>query len=297
VHSPELAWPFILLRRKQKIVVHVHGIPEYVAVNSRYSFIRRSNIIHNVYRYLVNSVFKKADKLIWVSQDGLNRSSGDTWLKKKSVVLATSVDTASFKPLDSVPLKKKYKIPDDLKFIGFLGRLNNSKRPMFLLEAFKNLTNMRDDVGIIFIGDGELRGALEEQVVKLGLTNKAFFLGKIAHNEVAECINLINVGCFPSKVGEGFPLTVLEFLACGVPVVSAAVADLASIIKNHETGFLVHSENAADFAKRLDIALNEAPNMRENCIAITKDYSAKSIGTRLFNILNDSSGEQYKELK
>lgn len=211
VHSPELALPFICFGRNRELVIHLHGIPDYAAINSRYPWIR-NGLIAYLYSCTVRAVLRRADKLIWVSQDGLNGTRRRRGIPEKSVVIPTSVDLELFKPMDNANLKIKYNLRTDMKFVGFLGRLNNSKHPQLLLNAFKYMTNVRNDVGIVYIGDGELRHDLQSEVRRLGLTKRVLFLGKIAHDLIAECINLVDVGCFPSKTGKDFRWLCWNFL-------------------------------------------------------------------------------------
>jgi len=281
VHSPELALPFVMFSRSKKVLIHVHGIPDYAAMNSRYAWVRKS-FYRKLYHKSLDVIFKRADKVIWVSKDGLSRSSQFSGLAEKSIIIPTSVDTAMFVPMDKAALRVKYKIPADIKLIGFLGRLNNSKRPELLLDAYSSLVGQRRDVGLLYIGDGELRRELEAQSKKAGFSERIYFSGKIKHSLVPEYINLVDVGCLPSKAGEGFPLTVLEFLACGVPVVASNLADIASVIKDQITGFLVKSGSAIEFAEKISSALDAAPHLRSNCINMANEYSADKIGSRVF---------------
>ena len=107
----------------------------------------------------------------------------------------------------------------------------------------------------------------------------------IAHDRVPECMSLFDVGCFPSKVGEGFPLTVLELLACGVPVVASHVADLLKVIRDGETGFVVPTDSPGEFAQRLHVALAAAAGMKAACVAVARGYSADRISESIFREL------------
>jgi glycosyltransferase involved in cell wall biosynthesis len=282
VHSPELALPFVFWGRHKRLVVHVHGIPDYAAMNSRYLWVR-SGLISKLYRKCLDIILRRADKVIWVSNDGLIRYSGHSDLKNKSIVIPTSVDINMFTPMDKATLRKKYNIPSDIRLIGFLGRLNNSKRPELVLAAFKHLVARHHDVSLIYIGDGELRNSLEIEARNEGLSDRVIFMGKVIHKDVAERLNLIDVGCFPSKIGEGFPLTVLEILACGIPVIASEVADLMQVIRPGCNGYLVNSDSPIDFAGYIELALTHSCDMAASCIATAKEYSAEQISKRLFN--------------
>lgn len=115
--------------------------------------------------------------------------------------------------------------------IGFVGRLDSQKNPQMFLQAIKDL-----DAEIEIIGDGPLRGQLEE-IASEGAASISF-LGNIAHSELPEYLQQWDVFVMPSLY-EGHPKALLEAMSCGLAVVGSKVSGIKELISDEENGLLV----------------------------------------------------------
>jgi glycosyltransferase involved in cell wall biosynthesis len=114
----------------------------------------------------------------------------------------------------------------DSTTIVFVGRLIPEKGVDDLLEAYLALPDVPD---LVFVGDGERRAPMESRVGELGLGHKVRFTGFIPHDAALEEIAAADVLALPSYA-EGCPLTVLEALALGTPVVGSAVGAIPDFL-------------------------------------------------------------------
>ena len=123
------------------------------------------------------------------------------------------------------------------------------------------------------LGDGPLRGDLERQAERLGIRDRVDFLG--FHEDVERYYQRARVFVLTSSA-EGLSLAMLEAMACGLPVVVPAVGDLADVVRNGETGYLIPNGDLHGFVAALDNLLgNEELRRRigeKACSTIRQGY-------------------------
>jgi glycosyltransferase involved in cell wall biosynthesis len=89
---------------------------------------------------------------------------------------------------------------------------------------------------LVMVGDGSQRSALEEQARRPSLAGRVIFLGRRA--DVAQLLPLFDAFALTSS-SEGLPLTILEAMAAGLPVVSTSVGAISEAVVEGQTGHLV----------------------------------------------------------
>ena len=128
-------------------------------------------------------------------------------------------------------------------YVVYFGRLSEEKGVRTLLEAWRALP----DVPLKMVGDGPLRGELEEQSRRWGLNVQ--FTGRLARSELPAIVGEAALAVVPSLWFEGFPMVVVEALACGTPVIASNLGSLAEIVQEGKTGRLFAVGNAAALAE------------------------------------------------
>jgi glycosyltransferase involved in cell wall biosynthesis len=117
-----------------------------------------------------------------------------------------------------------------------LGRLDPQKRPDIAVRALAALRPTHPDASLWIVGDGSWRGELEALVADLDLSGSVRFLGP--RKDVPALLS--EAACFVlTSDYEGCPLSVLEAMAAGVPVVATAVGGVPELVVDGETGLLV----------------------------------------------------------
>jgi glycosyltransferase involved in cell wall biosynthesis len=124
------------------------------------------------------------------------------------------------------------------RYILFVGRLTSRKAPDLLLRALVDTPG----VNCAFVGDGPMRRKLEQLAGELALADRVAFLGNVAPTELGRVYADADFTVLPS-VSEGMPLTVIESMACGTPVLTTRVAGATHLIDDWETGFLVKPDD------------------------------------------------------
>ena len=138
-------------------------------------------------------------------------------------------------------------MPEAAPVIGWVGRLVPIKGLDLFLDVAAVLRRHTPAVRFSILGDGPLRGELGRQAARLGLTDCIEFVAPRPdpfgyYGSLDLYLN--------TSVHEGLPLSIVEAMACGTPVVSAAVGGIPEIVTHGEHGFLVQGRDPARFAER-----------------------------------------------
>jgi glycosyltransferase involved in cell wall biosynthesis len=145
-------------------------------------------------------------------------------------------------------------LPDGAIVYVCVGRLEPQKNPIGLLNAFAAVDH--PNAHLVMLGDGNLRGQVTERIRALGLSARVHLLGK--RNDIPDCLAACDVFVLASH-WEGNPLSVMEAMAAGLPVVSTAVGGVPELVANEREGILVpvNDENGLAAGMRL-LAENRA---------------------------------------
>lgn len=127
---------------------------------------------------------------------------------------------------------------DKIKFIC-VARLVAPKNHRFLIQVFNEVKKELNNVELILVGDGELKADIQNQINILGLEESVKVLGNRTDIERL----LMDADIFVlTSIYEGVPITILEAMAAGIPVIATDVGGVSNVI-NNEIGRLVESGN------------------------------------------------------
>ena len=150
-------------------------------------------------------------------------------------------------------------IPPDRFAVGWIGRMTAVKRTDDVLVAFKQLRDGGVDACLCMVGDGPDRVQLERRAHELGVVKDTLFLGY--QEEVAPFYAAFDALVLPSS-NEGTPVSAIEALAAGRPVVATRVGGVPDVVQEGEDGFLVEPGATDELADRL-ARLAHDPELRE----------------------------------
>lgn len=146
----------------------------------------------------------------------------------------------------------------DGQYALFVGRLVPEKGLRTLLRAWSLL---REPIPLSIVGDGPLRKELEAEAVRLKLS-QVEFRGWLAGEQRQDAFEEARFLVFPSEAYEGFPLTIAEAFARGVPVVAARLGAAEEIVRHERTGLHFRSGNAEDLACKVRWAWTQRERLR-----------------------------------
>lgn len=157
-------------------------------------------------------------------------------------------------------LRKELGFSEEERLVGIVGRLVPIKGHALFLQAAKRILKKVPSCRFPIIGDGPLREELERLASTLGLDGVVHFLGWQRDLErIYADLDL----CVLSSLNEGTPLSILEAMAAGVPVVAADVGGVGDLVLHNETGLLVRPGDPEALAEAVLELLEDPKRLQE----------------------------------
>ena len=179
------------------------------------------------------------DRFIPVSED-LNRWLGDVVHipAAKTLFIKNGVDTDKYAPGGAPAADAPFAAGDVV--IGTVARVQDVKNHRALVDAFAQLRTrlpgLAPHLKLAIVGDGPLLPAVREQVASLGLDDAVWLPG--ARADIAAVLRTFSIFALPS-LAEGTPVSMLEAMACGLPVVASGVGGIPEVVDEGMQGLLV----------------------------------------------------------
>jgi len=136
--------------------------------------------------------------------------------------------------VDVKAVRRNLNIPELGPVVGTIARLAPQKGVSYFLKAASLLKEYQ--VNFLVVGDGPLEETLKQEAAELGLQGRVIFAGR--RENIAEILSVLDIFVLPS-ITEGLPLTILEAMAAGKPVVATRVGGVPEAIVEGKTGLVV----------------------------------------------------------
>jgi glycosyltransferase involved in cell wall biosynthesis len=182
-------------------------------------------------------------------------------------------------PADRIVVKPNHVDPDPGLGEGgggyalFVGRLSEEKGPELLARTWAALGG----IPLRVVGDGPLSN--------MGWPSSVAVLGRQPHSRVMQLMKGASVLVFPSGWFECAPLTILEALACGLPVIAPDLGVMQEMITDHHTGLLFESGNAADLSRRVRWVFDNPEHLLTMRKRARKEFEEKYTACRSYDML------------
>jgi len=163
-------------------------------------------------------------------------------------IIPNGIDVARFK-MDNLEKRLKQELgigPED-QLITTVGTLSRVKNQAMLLKAVAQLVPICPKLRLVIVGDGPLKQELLTLQEELGLKGHCHLLGQ--RKDIPEILSETDI-FVSTSLWEGLPLSILEAMAAGKPVVATAVPGTIEVLEEG-SGLLVTSDNAADLGQAL----------------------------------------------
>lgn len=147
----------------------------------------------------------------------------------KFIIIRNGVDTTRFKKDSSLKgiFRNELGVPANFPLIGYIGRFSRQKRPDVFLDVAKHLLGKLGEVYFYMAGDGDLLDKSKKLADSLGISNRVSFVAP--RDDIHIVLNSTDMLVLTSSY-EGAPLTILEALATGVPVVASDVGAISEYV-------------------------------------------------------------------
>jgi glycosyltransferase involved in cell wall biosynthesis len=190
---------------------------------------------------------------------------------------------------DTAEHRRRHGIGAERFVVGWFGRMTAVKRTDDLLTMLAGLRERGVDALLLLVGDGDDRDRLEQRAHDLGLARSCLFVGY--QEDVAPWYAICDAVVLTSA-SEGTPVTIIEALAAGRPVVATKVGGVPDVVDDGETGFLVRPRDTHALAERLEILARD-PQRREAMGAAGRERMLERYAV---DRLVDDIDELYREL-
>ena len=163
-------------------------------------------------------------------------------------------------------LKDELNIDKDTTVIGIIANFRKIKNHIFLLKAFYALLKKNKNVKLLLIGkgfDGDSENSEKEvkkYIHKNKMDNNVLLLGH--RSDIPELLSIMDIFCLTSKK-EGLPLSLLEAMAAGLPLVGTDVEGIRDVIYHGQNGFLIKPDDVVGLKEILEVLINNKPLMHK----------------------------------
>jgi len=166
-------------------------------------------------------------------------------------------------------------------FALFVGRLSAEKGAEVVLEAWQKL---KGTIPLVIMGDGPLREPLESEAAARNLSNVTF-AGWRSRGEILSAMKSASLLITPSLWYEGFPMTVVEAFACGIPVICSRLGGLREIVEDGSTGLHFNPGDAEDLAGKLDLLWTQPSQLAAMGRAAREEYRRNYTAERNYELM------------
>lgn len=253
-----------IMGQEKPDVVHTHlDVIKYAVMAAKLCGIRRCvHTVHNVaheeaegrLQKIINTVYFKLGWSVPVALSPEVRKTIVSFygLQENAVpMIYNGVDLGKCLP------KESYRLSEPAKLLH-IGRFNEQKNHKGLLEAFAQILKVRPECQLNLIGEGDLRESAEALAETLGIRKKISFLGN--QTNVYPFLQEADIFLMPSKF-EGMPMTIIEAMGTGLPIVASAVGGVPDMMEDRKSGMLVPCE--PDAVAEAVLQLLEQEDLRE----------------------------------
>lgn len=266
-----------IIRSSDFDIVHSHGVRAGLVARVAAKLAGGCRIIHTVhamaedmapgrglsalpakwlYRSVDSRLGKGTEKIITVSEEFRGRTICRIIGPGKVVTVHSGLDLSQFDSLPS-PQESRHRLglPIGCKVVGTVARFTKQKNLGYLVKAARIVCAQRDDVCFVLVGDGTEYDQVKSLAQDQGISHRVFLPGYLGNT--AGVLPGFDVFAL-SSLWEGHPLSLLEAMAAGLPVVATQVNGITETVLHGETGLMVPLDDPVFMADALLTLLADA---------------------------------------
>ncbi len=229
LHAAIYALPWFIFHRKNRRIHTVHNMASM-------EFGKAHRILQGLAYRCLNIVPVAISHAI---QEGIIKEYG--LAPQKVPIIYNGIDIQKFSPKTHIETQASYTIIN-------VASLSGRKNQALLIDAVSLLLKQKIDVRLVLVGDGEEKNNLQSLAGKYKISDKVVFAG--ITSEVWKWLSGADIFVLCSFF-EGLPLSIIEAMAVGLPVVATEVGGVPDILENGVNGFLVPSGDAEGLSRAI----------------------------------------------
>jgi len=230
--------------------------------------------------------YSRADAIIAISQ-GVKRVLVEGGLDEERIeVVPSGIDLSAYeKEIPRDALRREYHFSESDYLVGIIAQLEDHKGHRYLLEAAHLLRHHARKIKIIIVGEGSLRMDLSRQAESLDVKDVVYFLG--FRKDIPQILASLDLFVLSSHL-EGLGSSLLDAMACRLPVVATRTGGIPEVIQHEKTGLLVPPKNPEALAGAiLTLYHNRRLAARlamEGYLHVHANFSARATATRTMEV-------------
>lgn len=240
----------ITIPKNNNILIFIHGW------NSNVSEVFKSNFI---LKNIISSILNRSSTILVLASDFKDELSTMGVDSNKIHVTTTMFDGSFLKNTED-------KRDDKNTVILFLSRFVKEKGVYELLNAFKSLHEKTPTYKLMLAGDGPEKTNMQNYVYENNLQDNVEFCGFVRDSKKAKILKSADIFVFPTYYGEGCPVSLLEAMAAGLPIITTPVGGIKDIFINGKHGILLNEVSP----KSIRIAIESLLSNKEQLEKIRK---------------------------
>lgn len=228
------------LARTPVIIHTVHGwsFHDYMSPWLRQTYILLERWMARYSQALVAVSQKDIDKGL---QAGIGRP--EQYHLIRSAIPIEQFDASLF---DRSKIRQALGIPEQAAVVGFVGRFSPQKNPLDWVRVAKQVSQNKNNVFFLMVGDGPMRTQVEEQLKRAGISDRTVLTG--LRRDIPALLTCMDIFVHTS-LWEGLPRAILQALCMGLPVLAYAADGVQEIIQNGESGYLFQPGEISEMAE------------------------------------------------
>ena len=244
--------------------------------------------VHSMFEHFLSPLTTRAIAISEYSSKFLATKKGVR--SDKTILIRNGIPLDQFRNVDETLInqtRKQLDISDDVKAIGIVGMLHENKGHKYFIEAASLLSKRRTKAKFFIIGDGELRGELEQKVSQLGLGDLVKFLGH--QNNMPAILRIIDI-LVVASISETFPTSLLEAMAAERAIIATDSGGPSEIIRDGVTGLLVPVRDSKAIAESIEYLIHnpsEAAIMAQNAKKDSEKYDIRFTVQQMENLYEE----------
>ncbi|HFI0116586.1 TPA: glycosyltransferase [Streptococcus suis] len=239
-------------------------------MHSSAEFVLDSQGLYSVYPFIIKHFYPKLDKILFLTPE-------DSRIIQDAYTIDSAKMGAIANPLSNYIHKNEQLVNVNNKVISFVGRLDPVKQVDHVIRAFARIAGEFPDIQLKIYGDGNERASLESLIQMSGVENQVHLMGRTDKVEKVYKDSLFTL--MTSKT-EGWPLSLVESLLMGVPVLSYACSPGVSILQSATPEMLVY-DGEEELAEKMRYYLTNSSELvdiaRRGQTYLTTNFSEDKI--------------------
>lgn len=272
-------------------IVHAHWISPAGAAAVRACVERKVPVLvtahaGDVYRELKSPLHRKIARETLLNADAIISVAG--YFKssfqeleicdEKICYIPNGVDDSFRYTPHKTELRNQLNLPTGVPLFAYLGNLYPAKGAGTVLEAFAALGHQ--DARLLIAGQGPMAEKLQLRARELGISDRVIFRDWYSHELMSAVLGAIDFFVLASEA-EGNPVTVLESLCCGTPVLGSNIEAIKDIINPRVNGLLFPARNGSELARAMMTAIKHPWVRDEISVRAKNEYSWNVVVDRI----------------